>query len=238
MATKRKPMQKKTPSRRKAATPTTTPVKGRAAARTGASRTRVARKKNAARAAATKKARRTPEKQKPSTLRTAAALVKGAVAAAAELLPWARTEGDPIRLLETDHRRFEALFAQGEATTSRAAKGRAKILASLGKELEVHELLEEKLLYPALAPHAEARDIVLEGSQEHHVADVILGELRRLAPSDETWGAKFKVLKESIEHHIEEEEHRMFPIARSVLDREALRALGTKMRTLRAKSGG
>ena len=44
--------------------------------------------------------------------------------------------------------------------------------------------------------------------------------------SDERWGAKLKVLQESIEHHIEEEERRMFPIARGVLDREALHALG------------
>jgi hypothetical protein len=225
MATKRKPMKKRTAAR-------TAVAKKKPAARKA-----VARKKNAARAAATKKARRTPERR-PSTLRTAAALVKGAVAAAAELLPWARNENDPIRLLETDHRRFEALFAEGEATTTRAVKGRARILASLGAELEVHELLEEKLLYPALAPHAEARDIVLEGSQEHHVADMILGELRRLKPTDQTWGPKFKVLKESIEHHIEEEEHRMFPIARSVLDGEALAALGARMRKLRAESGG
>ena len=85
----------------------------------------------------------------------------------------------------------------------------------------MHELLEEQLLYPALAPHREARAIVLEGTQEHHVADVLLKELHRMRKNDERWGAKLKVLQESIEHHIEEEERRMFPIARGVLDREA-----------------
>ena len=56
--------------------------------------------------------------------------------------------------------------------------------------------------------------------------------------SDERWGAKLKVLQESIEHHIEEEERRMFPIARGTLDRKALHALGVKMRALRKANGG
>ena len=56
--------------------------------------------------------------------------------------------------------------------------------------------------------------------------------------NDERWGAKLKVLQESIEHHIEEEERRMFPIARGVLDREQLHALGLRMRALRKANGG
>ncbi len=197
----------------------------------------VARRKTAARAAATRKikARRVP---RPSTLESAAALVTGAVSAAIRLLPWARDENDPIALLEVDHRRFEALFDEGAATTPRAVKSRTKLLAALTAELNVHELLEEKLLYPALASSKAARQVVLEGSQEHHVADVLLKELHRMPKSDERWGAKLKVLQESIEHHIKEEERKMFPIARGVLDREALHALGVKMRALRKANGG
>jgi hypothetical protein len=99
----------------------------------------------------------------------------------------------------------------------------------------VHELVEEKVLYPALKPHREAREIVLEGYQEHHVADVLVGELERLAPDDERWGAKFKVLKENIEHHIEEEEGDMFKTARSVLGREQLEAIGLRIEAMKAE---
>jgi hypothetical protein len=56
--------------------------------------------------------------------------------------------------------------------------------------------------YPALRAHPEAKDIVLEGYQEHHVADLIVKELHAVQKDDEQWGAKFKVLKENIEHHI------------------------------------
>jgi hemerythrin-like domain-containing protein len=98
-------------------------------------------------------------------------------------------------------------------------------------------LIEEKVLYPALEPHAEARDIVREGFQEHHVADLIARELQKLAKGDENWGAKFKVFKESLEHHIQEEEGKMFRIARAVLSRDELLNLGARMRALRAKQG-
>jgi hypothetical protein len=170
---------------------------------------------------------------------SAAALLRGAAegaaAAVARRLPWAKDQNDPIVLLEADHRRFERLLEQGEATTERGAKRRSELLNTLTAALNVHEAIEEKVLYPALKPYAEARDIVLEGYQEHHVADLIIRELHRLAKNDEKWGAKFKVLEESIAHHIEEEERKMFPIARAVLTHDELNALGVRMKALKAE---
>jgi iron-sulfur cluster repair protein YtfE (RIC family) len=159
------------------------------------------------------------------------------VAAVANRLPWASDTADAIALLETDHRRMEDLLKKGEDTTTRAVKGRRELLDSLTSELTTHELIEEKLLYPALKPHPEANDIVLEGYQEHHVADLILKELHEISPDDEEWGAKFKVLKENIEHHIEEEEGEMFPTARAVMSRDELLALGARMAAMKADAG-
>jgi hemerythrin-like domain-containing protein len=169
----------------------------------------------------------------------AAKKVRRVAAAAVQLvtgsLPWSADENDPIALLESDHRRFEDLLKQGEDTTERAVKGRTALLDTLTAALNVHELIEEKVLYPALKPHAETRDIVLEGFEEHHVADLIVKELNDLAKDNEQWGAKFKVLQESLEHHIKEEERNMFPNARRVLSREELQDLGTRMRALKAE---
>ena len=201
--------------------------------------TRAARRKTAARAAATRTRRRKPA-AKPSTLEAASAAVKGAakgaVATVARRLPWTRIENDPIALLETEHRRFEDLLKQGEKTTERAAKRRRQLLEVLTRELNQHELMEEQVLYPALEPHAQAREIVLESYEEHHVADVITKELGDVSPDDERWAAKFTVLKESLEHHIQEEERRMFPTARGVLSRDELSELAKRMKALRAES--
>ena len=209
--------------------------KGTAAKRTIARK--AGRRKSAARAVASRDAR--SPKPKTSKLSEAAALVKGTaaavVAAIADWLPSASAVDDPIALLESDHRRFEKLLASGEETTRRAAKRRSEVLTSLAAELNVHETLEEKLLYPALRPHAEANEIVLEGYEEHHVADLVLKELQNLPTADEQWGPKFKVFKESIEHHIQEEEGKMFRIARAVLDNETRGNLAARMRALRAE---
>ncbi len=127
------------------------------------------------------------------------------------------------------HRRLEALLKQAVETDPESLDDRRAALAQLGRELVVHEQIEEKVLYPVLKSHAEAKDIVLEGYQEHHVADVLLKELQELPPSDERWGAKLKVLQESLQHHIQEEEGEMFKTARSVLSPEQLEEVGARM---------
>jgi iron-sulfur cluster repair protein YtfE (RIC family) len=156
-------------------------------------------------------------------------VVAGGIAAVAGRLPWRSAQPDALELLEQDHRRFESLLKQGEETTERAIQARAELLDTLTRELNEHELKEEKFLYPALEAHPEAKPIVLEAYQEHHFADVIVKELHGVESGNEQWGAKFTVLKENIEHHIQEEEGEMFRIARAVLSREELIELGERM---------
>ncbi|HEY8806984.1 MAG TPA: hypothetical protein VIN70_05310 [Candidatus Limnocylindria bacterium] len=54
--------------------------------------------------------------------------------------------------------------------------------------------------------HPKAKDIVLEAMEEHHLVDDIVEQLKDTPFDDEHWGAKLKVTKENVEHHIEEEE--------------------------------
>jgi hypothetical protein len=140
---------------------------------------------------------------------------------------------DAITLLKEDHRLFKKLLAEGEETTERAKKTRMDLLERLVTELKAHETIEEEILYPALKKYEKAKDIVLEGYEEHHVADLIVGELRDTAAGDERWAAKFAVLKENLEHHIEEEEEDMFKKARAIFDRAELVELGVRMQARR-----
>jgi hemerythrin superfamily protein len=159
------------------------------------------------------------------------------VTAVASRLPGGANEPDALQILEQEHRRIEELLAEGEATGDRARKTRRDLLGTLASALDAHELMEEKVLYPALESHLEAREIVLEGYEEHHVADVIVKELRAVAADDEQWGAKFKVLKENIEHHIQEEEGEMFRAARGIFSRAELLDLARRMTALRPTGG-
>jgi hypothetical protein len=96
-------------------------------------------------------------------------------------------------------------------------------------ELMGHERMEEDVFYPALRANAEAREIVLEGYEEHHVIDLILDELLDVPEDSEQWKAKLKVLQENIEHHIEEEEGEMFKKAKQTFDKDMLEELGVRM---------
>jgi hypothetical protein len=140
---------------------------------------------------------------------------------------------DAIALLKADHDKVKKMLAEGEDTTERAEKTRTELFDTLKSEMLIHERIEEEIFYPALKSHPKARDIVLEGYEEHHVVDEIMGELETTPVTDETWGAKFKVMKENIEHHIEEEEGEMFKQARQVFDADELEALGGRMLELK-----
>jgi hemerythrin-like domain-containing protein len=136
---------------------------------------------------------------------------------------------DAIAMLKADHDKVKDLLSDLESTTERGVKTREELFATIKGELTVHEVIEEEIFYPALKSHPKAKHIVLEAYEEHHVVDVLMGELESLDVGDETWGAKALVMKENIEHHIEEEEGEMFEQARQVFERQELEELGERM---------
>jgi hemerythrin-like domain-containing protein len=143
---------------------------------------------------------------------------------------------DALTLLRKDHDKVKSLLRELEPTTERAVKTRAELFSRLKSELTVHEIIEEEIFYPTLKQHPKAKDIVLEGYEEHNVVDTLMGELESLSVEDETWGAKAKVMIENIEHHIEEEEGEMFSKARQVFDRDELEQLGKAMETRKTEA--
>jgi iron-sulfur cluster repair protein YtfE (RIC family) len=136
---------------------------------------------------------------------------------------------DPIKLLKADHDEVKELLARLDKSTDRAAVTRTEGLAELKEKLDVHETIEEEILYPALKEFAKTKDIALEAYEEHHVVDLIMAELEATSVDDETWAAKLTVAKENLEHHIDEEEDEMFKQARQVMDQTELAELGDRM---------
>ena len=80
---------------------------------------------------------------------------------------------DAVKLLKTDHEKMRSLLKDGESTRENDRKARRQVFLRLRDDLLIHERMEEDVLYPALKSHPKARDIVLEGYEEHHVADLI-----------------------------------------------------------------
>jgi hemerythrin-like domain-containing protein len=134
-----------------------------------------------------------------------------------------------LTLLKRDHAALKEIMRELDRTTDRGVKTRQELFTKVKRELEVHEAIEEEIFYPTLKRHPKAKEIVLEGFEEHHVVNGIVAELGAVPFDDETWGAKLTVMKENVEHHIDEEENEMFSKARQVLDEEDLAEIGARM---------
>jgi Hemerythrin HHE cation binding domain len=138
---------------------------------------------------------------------------------------------DPIKFLMKQHREVEALFKKIEQTEK--ANERKELMGQIKQKLELHTTIEEDIFYPAIREldTDKAEEMVLEAYEEHHVVKLVLAELPKVDPEDERFEAKMTVLKELVEHHVEEEEQDkggLFKLAKK-LGKEHLEELGDRM---------
>jgi len=138
-----------------------------------------------------------------------------------------------ITMLKSDHATVKRLLRELDETTERAVKQRERLCAEIEREIKIHAQLEEELFYPTFLAAAEKRggddDLFYEATEEHHVVDMVLPALKAANPKSKEFGAKAKVLKDLVEHHIREEETEMFAQSRQLLDDSQLRELGDQM---------
>jgi iron-sulfur cluster repair protein YtfE (RIC family) len=141
-------------------------------------------------------------------------------------------------LLKADHEKVAGILESIDGTTERATKSREELFARLKNELDLHARIEEEIFYPALEESDETRDITLEAYEEHSLVKQLLSELEADPKDTEEWTAKFTVLKENIEHHVEEEEGEMFKKARKVLSEEEIETLGDRLQEAKQDERG
>jgi hypothetical protein len=144
---------------------------------------------------------------------------------------------DALTLLAEDHKKVKKLLVDIEKTTERGVKTREELFTKLVDELTIHEEIEERIFYPEVKERARSKqleELVAESYEEHHFVDTVKAEIEETPFEAEEWAAKFKVMKENIEHHAdEEEEGKMFPKVRKAFSRAELEDMGTRMQELK-----
>jgi hemerythrin superfamily protein len=141
---------------------------------------------------------------------------------------------DALELLKTDHKTVKELFKKIEA--SKSAKQQKQLFEEIKTELETHTHIEETVFYPAVAKHDELKDMVLESLEEHKQVKTLLREMDNLTEDSEKFEPKLNVLMENVEHHAEEEEEaKMFPKVRKLMDAAALDQLGEELEAAKDK---
>ena len=145
---------------------------------------------------------------------------------------------DAIQLLKADHKKVSELLTELADTTSRAVKKRAELLEKIRVNLAAHVAIEEEIFYPAFkqAGKKEEAQMYYEALEEHRAAgDLVLPDLLNTKPDRKKSSGRAKVLKELVEHHVEEEEGEMFKTARKLLSKAELAELGQRMEQRRAE---
>jgi hemerythrin superfamily protein len=138
-------------------------------------------------------------------------------------------DAEPILdLLHADHEKVAEMFEQmcgGEH------KNPTELFKQIKNELTAHAKAEQKVLYTRMKKtgEEEATDFALEGAVEHELVEQLLDQLGRSRQkgSDE-WMARAKVLKEMVQHHVDEEESAGFKAARECFNENELEQLGAE----------
>ncbi len=135
-------------------------------------------------------------------------------------------------LLKKQHKNVKALFKKVENTEG--GRQRRQLMDEIANELKIHTKIEEEIFYPAVRElgTSKAEEMIDEAFEEHHVVDLVLAELPQVDPEDERFDAKMTVLSELIEHHVEEEEGELFPMAEKKLGKDRLQMLGEQMQSM------
>ena len=132
---------------------------------------------------------------------------------------------DVIKLLETDHREVEDLFAKAESTSGSAKQ---QVVTKLASELTLHAEVEEQIVYPAMR-QAGLTDIVEEAEEEHSKVKELVAQLEAMDATTDAVDDVLAELKADVQHHVEEEESEGFPKFREAVDQSQLQELASRV---------
>ena len=138
--------------------------------------------------------------------------------------------------LHEDHEEVSGLIEQMIKTED--GKERGEIFKEMMSKLLAHSHAEQNVLYKKMekSENEKSRSFAYEGENEHQIVEQQLQQMARARnKASEQWTAQATVLKELVEHHVEEEESTGFSCARSEFDGEALEKMADQFRKQKEK---
>jgi hemerythrin-like domain-containing protein len=141
-----------------------------------------------------------------------------------------RKEQDKLRdnatiydILKIEHKDVKRLFKQ----IIDEERFQENIYTQIKTALMLHMDGEERFFYPRLENNAETRVLALESYEEHDLGKKIINDIDNSSDMAAKY-AKVKVLSETINMHIKEEEAELFKKARRVLSDEDERMIASQ----------
>jgi hypothetical protein len=131
-------------------------------------------------------------------------------------------------LLKQQHQEVADLFERIEA--SEQASEKKALFEELAGKLVAHDGIEREIFYPACEKKLtgdEDKEMLGEALVEHGLVEFTLFNADRERGKE--FDARVKVLKDIVEHHVEEEEKELFPEVEKAFAGSELEALGQRM---------
>jgi hemerythrin superfamily protein len=139
---------------------------------------------------------------------------------------------DAIAFLLKEHNKVRRTFAKIKKGSYRE-ETKIKKFKDLCRELVVHETMEHKVWYPHFKNNPKVKNVVKHLLSEEKTAGKEIKSFKKFKPAD--WEKKFpKVfakLKKAAEHHASNEETKLFPKVKKLLDKEVRKQIGKKMQS-------
>jgi hemerythrin superfamily protein len=131
---------------------------------------------------------------------------------------------DAIQLLKRDHDEVKRMFEEFESADE---DRKFELAAEICQALTIHATLEEEIFYPRVREAIDAEDMMAEAEVEHDTAKMLIERIQEGEVDEIQLSAMVKVLQEYVNHHVSEEQRKMFPrVRRAELD---LTAIGSEL---------
>jgi len=131
---------------------------------------------------------------------------------------------DIFTRLKQDHDRHREMLER-VADTSGDTKERRESFEQLRVDVSAHANAEEQSLYAEMLARPDLQDKGRHSVAEHKEADDYFEDLVDMDFTSTGWLARFKTLKERLEHHMDEEENEIFAAAKKDLSDERAQEL-------------
>src|SRR5436190_21162398 len=114
-------------------------------------------------------------------------------------------------MLRSDHEKAKGLFARFERATSASLKD--LLAGDIITELEIHEVIEEEIFYPAVRRKTRANNLMDVAEAQHQQANSLIAEIQTKRAAGKDYDALMVALSDAVREHIAKEESEMLPLA-------------------------
>lgn len=143
-----------------------------------------------------------------------------------------------FEVLTQEHRDVAALFEQIEAAVDDDPSVARDLFTVLAGNLLAHARSEQQVVYPRFMRIEELESSMREAIVEHQVVETMIAEIDAMRPDDQEWLARVVVLKELVQHHVQEEEGEIFTTAKEHIDAAESRRLAQSFLAGKARRTG